>query len=701
MELLFYGMTAIVSLLGGIVILSRSGTHHGRAIALGLLLIALLETCYMVFYLRTSLLALQTASLLELAAISSFMVSVISMEKGILKKTRLINWMRRSFVLICILYSAALLSYPEEYARLNLQDTVVLRGLGKLQSILIFTGSVLFIWFMENILRSSQGSNRRILKYPALGSISVGASLCLASIYRLSTHTITHEVLILCTLITLVGISALIFFSIRFKLFEMDIFVSRYVVYHSITFISIGSYLILTGLIILGIQKLGIELSFVITGFIVFVALLLLSVFTLSPEAKARLKFFINTHFFSNKYDYRKEWGDLSGYLSIAFNENQIIHLTSQVILDSMYIKELAIWLMQGTIFRRAFSFPDLAGDTTISAEIPLISYLKNNPYFMRRTPSKTNDTSWEEMTHGLSTFLDRNKIELAVGMMAGNMLIGFITVGKENPGTPYGQDDIDLLTAVASQSSAALMSAWYAQRFAENKELDTYNRMSASILHDLKNAAGHLSLILQNAPRHMDDAEFRRDMLETISQALGRIDKVMGKLTAVPEREKLKVRSIPVQSFLEKLLGRLNPRFQRIELIQKTEKNMEINSDPDVLENILENIIVNATEAVKEDDGRIAVTAYRRDGTVVFSVADNGEGMTEEFIRDKLFKPFQTTKKMGTGLGLWLVKNMADQLGARIHVTQNPDCGVTFTVTLEERSATGNKGTTNGTQDV
>ena len=143
----------------------------------------------------------------------------------------------------------------------------------------------------------------------------------------------------------------------------------------------------------------------------------------LSQEAKSRIRFFINTHFFSNKYDYRKEWIELSGYLSIAFNEKQIIHVTSQVILDSMYIRELSIWLLEGSIYRRAFSFPDASGDEFIRDDHPIITYLGNNPYFLQTTPGKTHDTIWEEIVKNHRDFLDRNKLAFAVGMTAGTMI--------------------------------------------------------------------------------------------------------------------------------------------------------------------------------------------------------------------------------------------------------------------------------------
>ncbi|HWR69395.1 MAG TPA: XrtA/PEP-CTERM system histidine kinase PrsK [Desulfomonilia bacterium] len=682
MTVLIYSITVLVSLLGGMVILSRSGASHGRAIATGLLCIAATDLSYLVFLIRESLTAIQVASFFELASISCFIVAVIFMEKSLSKKRLLVLWTSRGLTLTCILYAVMLWIFRWDYAFFHPQGMVVIGWLGHVQSVLLLVGSIIFIWIMENILRSSQGASRRILKYPALGSISVGAALCMTSIFRLSTNIITNDILTLSSLITLAGIAFLIFFSIRFKLFEMDIFVSRYVVYHSITFISMGAYLLLTGLVILWIQHLGIKASLVMTGFIVFLALILLAVYLVSPEVKARLRFFINTHFFSNKYDYRKEWSELSGYLSIAFKENQIIHVTSQVILDSMYIRELSFWLKKGNGYSNSFSFPRPSGDTSIRGDHPFTDYLRENLFFLRRLPTRAGDEKWEDLVKNHGEFLEANNIELAVGMMVGKEPIGFIAVGRENPGTPYGQDDIDLLMAIASQASSALAKAWFAEKLAENKEIDTYNRMSATMLHDLKNAAGHLSLILQNAPRHMDREEFRTDMIDTIGQALARIDKVMGKLQTIPEQEEFRPKSFEAGPFLEDLLGRMKARLEGIELIKDIDETLQLNTDPDLLERVLENLIVNAAEAVG-GDGLIIITARMDGESPIVSVSDNGEGMKEEFIREKLFKPFQTTKRKGTGLGLWQVKNMADQLGARIEVNRNPDCGVTFSVWL------------------
>ncbi len=684
MELFIYFITTLISFVGGMVILARSGERYGRIVAVGLIFLAMLELCYLFNYLWSSVVFLRIASVAEIACISALILSVTSMEMRLSKKPGLASWQTRTALLACILFGAAVAVNPEAYLTVNPDGIAVLGWLGKVHAALVLICAVIFMWVMENILRASSNEQKRMLKYPALGIFIVGAAFILSAMYRLSTLSITHEISLLSTLILLVGISFLIFFSIRFKLFEMDIFVSRYVVYHSITFLSIGAYLFAMGLFILGVQKLGIHLSFVMIGFFVFLVLLALGVFMISPEAKARLRFFVDTHFFANKYDYRKEWGELSGYLSIAFNEKQIIHVTSQVILDSMYIHELSIWLKDETIFRCVYSFPSPLQHKTLPRDELFISYLEKNPYFLCKAPCMSTDVSWEKIVKDNHDLLKQHKIELAVPMMAGNRMIGFIAVGQENPGTPYGKDDIDLLSAIASQSSAALMSARFAQELAANKEMDTFNRMSAYVLHDLKNAAGNLSLILQNAPRHMDKPDFQLDMIETITETLARIDKVMGRLGGMPAKEEITRQSFPVQALVETLVSKLHPRLADIELVRRIDEDLQLNTDPELLEKILENIVVNATEAVASD-GRIVIAAQRDGSKAHISVEDTGTGMSEDFIRDRLFKPFQTTKNKGTGLGLWQVKHMADKLGASIEVTNYPAQGVKFTITFPD----------------
>jgi signal transduction histidine kinase len=184
-----------------------------------------------------------------------------------------------------------------------------------------------------------------------------------------------------------------------------------------------------------------------------------------------------------------------------------------------------------------------------------------------------------------------------------------------------------------------------------------------------------------------MNQAEFRKDMLDTISEALARIDKVMSKFKTIPDHVEIHTKTFKVKPLLEELLAGLRPRLEHIQVIHDFKGASELTTDPDILEEILENIIVNATEAVGAD-GIITISSGIEGDSPFFTITDNGIGMTDEYIREKLFKPFQTTKSKGTGLGLWQVKNMADQLRAIIDVKPNHDRGITVSVRFPQNQS-------------
>jgi signal transduction histidine kinase len=186
-----------------------------------------------------------------------------------------------------------------------------------------------------------------------------------------------------------------------------------------------------------------------------------------------------------------------------------------------------------------------------------------------------------------------------------------------------------------------------------------------------------------------MNQAEFRKDMLDTISEALARIDKVMSKFKTIPEHMEIHTKTFKIGAFLEELLAGLSPRLEHIQVIHDFNNALALTTDPDILDKILENIIVNASEAVGVD-GIITIAAGIEGDSPVFTITDNGIGMTDDYIREKLFKPFQTTKINGTGLGLWQVKNMADQLRAIIDVKPNQDRGITVSVRFPQNQSRG-----------
>jgi len=682
-DIIIFLSTAILGLVTAWII-SKRGRHKTLASLIpALVLLSLMEIFRLVALRSKEIWALSLASFFEAACVSAIIWFLISIERSFVERQNLTKGIKWGLLLICATYGTLLFINPWLFATYNLKMLPVLGILGKAQAIFILSGAIFFIWMLENILRSSTEDQKRDIKYLIMGGFVVGASFILDAIYRLTYLTGSRQVLLLCSIMSFAGVWFIMVASIRTRLLETDIFVTRYVAYHSITLMVTGAYLLGIGLVAYVVRYLGIAPSFLTIGLVVFFPLLLLALVLISPDARRRLRFFINTRFFTSKYDYRREWRMLSRYLTGAVDEREIIDVTAHIILDSMYISELAIWLLDGSIYKCVLSYPPHIDGKTIDRSHLIIDYLASNPYFSRKVPRLVNDSLWNKIISEQSDLLDAANIELAAPMKAEGKIIGLISVGKEPKGVPYGQDDFDLLGAVATQSGSALMRARFARELAANKETAAFARMSAFFLHDLKNAAGNLSLIVQNAPRFIDEPEFRQDMISSVKESLGRIDKVMNSLQVMSEKEEAaQQQKINANAFITALVSRLAPRLTNMHVIKRIDENIAMITDPAMLGKMVENIIINAVEAAP-GGGQIIIEAIRDATGVIISIEDDGPGMEEEFTRHRLFKPFQTTKQNGTGIGLWQVKQIADLLGARIDVENHPGSGVKFIIGL------------------
>jgi signal transduction histidine kinase len=106
------------------------------------------------------------------------------------------------------------------------------------------------------------------------------------------------------------------------------------------------------------------------------------------------------------------------------------------------------------------------------------------------------------------------------------------------------------------------------------------------------------------------------------------------------------------------------------------------IRLDPAQIQKVVTNLVLNAREAVSTG-GRVKVETSQRNGWAVLSVTDNGCGMSPEFVQTKLFRPFQTTKKKGIGIGMFHCKMIVEAHRGRIEVQTEPGKGTVFHVLL------------------
>ncbi len=226
-----------------------------------------------------------------------------------------------------------------------------------------------------------------------------------------------------------------------------------------------------------------------------------------------------------------------------------------------------------------------------------------------------------------------------------------------------------------------------------EQKQFESFARLSSVLTHDLKNQILSLSLLVNNMERKFDREGFKEDAMRTLSDSVSNLQNLVAKLSDP---------RAPTRRFRERSnLSHLVERVLQRTVAQATGK-YQVTSDltPDLyavvdgkaIERVIENLVINALEAMP-DGGALRVATWKDNGSAFVLVADTGKGMSEEFMRERLFHPFATTKKKGIGLGLYSCRDIIEQHGGRIDVASRVNVGAEFKVILPlkaEESSTG-----------
>jgi putative PEP-CTERM system histidine kinase len=232
----------------------------------------------------------------------------------------------------------------------------------------------------------------------------------------------------------------------------------------------------------------------------------------------------------------------------------------------------------------------------------------------------------------------------------------------------------------MADQTAAGLLNRRLTRQLLEAKQLEAFQAMSAFFIHDLKNAASTLTLTLENLRVHFDDPEFRQDALGAIGRTTERIQGLIQRLAALRRGLALNTAPADLNAVVRSALQTLGSGFPPVELDLGALPPTRL--DAEQMQQVITNFLLNARDAT-EGRGRIAVRTTPRNGWVELEVRDDGCGMTPEFLRQQLFRPFQTTKGRGLGIGMFQAKVIVEAHRGRIEVDSAPGRGTTVRVLL------------------
>ena len=553
-------------------------------------------------------------------------------------------------------------------------------------AIFLLISMVAMAWRLERFWRSLEPARRWEYKFLVVGGYLICGTFAWTTSYRLTFQRFVPNHFLLIASLVLVAWSFMCYAVAHHRLLNRKMFISRKVVYSFVAPSIFAVYLFALGIVSLIMRTFGLPLPFVLRWLFIALGIVAIGLFVFSRKLRRRIQFFISTHFYVNKYEYRDEWLALSHHLQGASTEADVIKALRQVLSDSLYTANLVIWLGDTEHgYRIVSSNGKLEGRgnaNALSPDDPLVRFLRTHPYF--DVNDKEPDGVWKAVTESKGGFLADLNLVLTVPLFIGEQLVGLVGLGPEFTGGRYGHDDFDLLTALGTQTASALLAVRMSEKLAHVRERRAWDKLSAFVLHDVKNAATMLSLASQNAADHIHNPEFQQDILGAVNDALMRMTKVQERLDMLKGEVAPVWQDLKLSRFIEEHCGQLEKKLGAINITLDCRTSIRVKSDPKLLSRILENLLLNALEA--GGDGRVLRINTSRDddqGQAVIEITDNGPGIAADILPDALFGPFKTTKPKGTGIGLWQVRHLVTSLKGTISADNVAEGGARFVVRL------------------
>jgi putative PEP-CTERM system histidine kinase len=477
----------------------------------------------------------------------------------------------------------------------------------------------------------------------------------------------------------------------RTGLAEIDVHPSLAVLRSSGTVLIVGGYLLVVGVLAQVVTRFGGAEIFQFQAVVVILGMAGLAVLLLSDRARQRMHVFVARHFRKAQHDSVRIWTLFSRRLARVKDQAGLCAVSVKLISETFDVLSVTIWLLdeeKGSLIVRASTAGHAsdAGRTgptdTASSAVTAGLRATLSPFDLEDI-----DEAWaEELRRLNSTAFPNGGKRLCVPLLAGEQILGVVVLADRVNGAVYTVEELDLLKCIGDQMTSVLLNLRLATEVASAKELEAFRTMSAFFVHDLKNAASSLNLMLKNLPVHFDDPAFREDALRGVGNTARRIDDMIVRLTALRQRPD----SIRVESDLNQLVSEALDRINgmpNVELTRELQPLPAILADREMVQSVVTNLVLNARDALGSG-GRIQVRTEHQGARVVLSVVDNGCGMSQAFLNDSLFRPFQSTKKKGLGIGLFQSRAIVQAHGGGMHVESEAGAGTTFLVSFPVNDA-------------
>jgi putative PEP-CTERM system histidine kinase len=469
----------------------------------------------------------------------------------------------------------------------------------------------------------------------------------------------------------------------RYPQWSLDVFVSRQVVFYTSTVMGVGAYLLVMAAGGYYVREIGGAWGQL--GQIMFFAgaLIVLTFLVASAALRRHARVFISKHFYRNKYDYRVEWLRFISTLSSA--EEGDVRRTSIRAIAQIFSSPAGVLLLldeAGHRLEPAAAWPirvdDIDGIAGLDSDEELPRFLNRTRWIIDLDEYRRSPDIYDNLL--LPDWLAANpQMRFLSPLLQLNGLVGFILLYNPPPPFELTYEDRDLLKTVGRHVATHLAQHEADRRLAESAQFEAYNRLTAFLMHDVKNSVAQLKLIVSNAARHKHNPEFIDDAVGTIANTVERMTRLIEQLKA--DSTALRLSQVDLTQLAKEAVARCSERVPAPAIIAS--QTAIVRADPERLTSIIEHLIRNAQDASAETDSVcLQITCDQKTACLV--VRDTGRGMTQEFIRERLFRPFDSTKgSKGMGIGAYQVREYVRMLGGQVEVQSSPGNGAAFSIRL------------------
>ena len=457
---------------------------------------------------------------------------------------------------------------------------------------------------------------------------------------------------------------------------------SRKIVFHTTVLLGSGLYLIVMSLAGFYIRDYGGNWGATAQLLFIFLALLILSILFISGKARALTKVFINKHFFHYHYDYRDEWLKVSKTIAKLNSINELSGFIIKTLCDLVDSSGGGLWLKndQDDFYLAEESNLGFSPPFTLQKNQSLIRFMKKKQWVidfieLSKSPHIYDDVDLSQWQNPLYN------ICLIIPLLQEDDIVAFVVLTKAKVTRQLNWEDHDLLKTVCLQLANALALSHASDALSRSRQFEAYNRLSAFLVHDLKNLVAQVCLIVKNSEKHKYNVEFIDDSIDTLKNIIFKMDHLLSQL----KKEQLTSHNqslINLVDIIKDVAIQQNANKPNLQLITNLD-NIEIVGETQKITAIFSHLVQNAQEATA-DDGFIKVILSTDNQEAIIKIIDNGTGMDNKFIAERLFKPFDTTKgNAGMGIGVYEARDYIMKHDGSCNVESALGVGTTFIIKL------------------